>query len=44
MKEKTNEILAYKETSTLGATVFKTETIVLDDATPKVGWGVPYGS
>jgi hypothetical protein len=44
MKEKSNQILAYQETSTLANTVFKTETIVLDDVTPTVGWGVPYGA
>ena len=44
MEEKANVILAYHESGTIADTVFKTETIVLEDMTAKVGWGVPYGS
>ena len=44
MQEKANVILAYHESGTTGSTVFKTETIVLEDLTAKLGWGVPYGA
>ena len=43
MKELTNEILGYKESATAMTTVFKTETIQLDDIETSLGWGVPYG-
>ena len=43
LKEMTNEILGYQESATAITTVFKTQTIQLDDIQTFLGWGVPYG-